>query len=40
MSNEQLEDFCWNLGYYTTVWMLNNNHVLQMYSHAATLAFM
>lgn len=26
--------------YYTSLWLLNNNYVLQMYSHAATIAFM
>lgn len=26
--------------YYTALWLVHNNYVLQMYSHAATLAFM
>lgn len=26
--------------YYVSLWLLHNNYVLQMYSHAATIAFM
>ena len=26
--------------YYISLWLLNNNYTLQMYSHVATIAFM
>lgn len=26
--------------FYTSLWIVQNNYVLQMYAHAATLAFM
>lgn len=26
--------------FYTSLWIVHNNYVLQMYAHAATLAFM
>lgn len=40
MTNEQLWEDSGEFLYYISMWLLNNNSVLQMYSHAATIAFM